>query len=78
LVNLQGQAKEFFLAHDVSHRLVLQSALCKTHQGVYVRLQHFIMVMRQQPSAVVQGSAQGVQEQNLRFQSGQAKHLSLG
>jgi hypothetical protein len=60
MVYLQCEAKEFFLAHDVGHRLVLQSAFYKRHPGVPLTQRKLIEVVGHQPGAVVQGATQGM------------------
>jgi hypothetical protein len=50
---------------------MLQSTLCQCFKGFKLRWQYLVGIVRQQPSAVVQRSAHGMQEQNLCFQSGQ-------
>jgi hypothetical protein len=55
---------------------MLQSALCECFKGCKLLWQYFVGIVRQQPCAVMQRSACGMQEQNLGFQSGQTQNLA--
>jgi hypothetical protein len=55
---------------------MLQSALCECFKGCKLLWQYFVGIVRQQPCAVVQRSACGMQEQNLGFKSGQTQNLA--
>jgi hypothetical protein len=74
---LQGEAKELFLSHDVSHRFKLKSSLRKRLKAGDLCGFKNVGVMRQQPSAIVQGSPQSMQQQYLGFKSGQSQDLAM-